>query len=93
MNGDRSQGESRAEAENRRAEERRDEDRRGHVRRAGEDLVELRTILTASKTGLVDRFEHLHECVEQLKITVWKASGALALVVIISQMAIHVMVK
>ena len=37
------------------------------------------------KEGVIDRLKHLDECVDALKITVWKATGALAVIVVGAQ--------
>lgn len=78
----------REERDRRELEDHHREERRERIRR-GEDIATLQAVLTAPKSGLVDRFEHLHECVEKLKVSFWKASGALAVVVIVAQAGIQ----
>lgn len=49
-----------------------------------ERIAALEAVMNG-KEGVVDRLKHLDECVDALKVTVWKASGALAVIVVISQ--------
>lgn len=37
------------------------------------------------KGGVIDKLEHLDLCVDSLKATVWKASGGLAVIVVLAQ--------
>lgn len=38
------------------------------------------------KEGVIDRLKHLDTCVDSLKVTVWKATGALAAVILVVQL-------
>ncbi len=41
------------------------------------------------KEGVIDRLKHLDVCVDALKVTVWKATGALAVIVVGAQWALR----
>lgn len=49
-----------------------------------ERVAALEAIVTG-KVGLIERLDHLDQCVDSLKATVWKASGGLAVIVVIAQ--------
>lgn len=56
-----------------------------------DDVERLAAIETAlnGKGGILDRLQHLDDCVDSLKKTVWKAMGAIMVVSALFQFFFH----